>query len=173
MGFLDNAGLAHVWAKVKTALSGKQDKLTGTAGQVVGFDAQGEAVAQDAPEGGITQEEADGRYLQLTGGTMSRNGYLRSEIMSVSGVAGAHPVIMLDGQVTESTSIMGTSYKTTARVKFASITDSHNPDSYTDTIIRGVAAPSGSGDAANKGYVDDAIAALNERIVALEVYLDS
>lgn len=50
MGFLDNAGLAHVWEKVKTALGGKQNKLTGTAGQVVGFNAQGQAVAQDAPE---------------------------------------------------------------------------------------------------------------------------
>lgn len=29
----------------------KQDKLTGAAGQVVGFDANGEAVAQDAPAG--------------------------------------------------------------------------------------------------------------------------
>lgn len=32
------------------AAAAKQDKLTGTAGQVVGFNAQGEAVAQDAPE---------------------------------------------------------------------------------------------------------------------------
>ena len=56
MGFLDSGGLAHFWAKVKTALSAKQDKLTGTAGQVVGFDAQGQAVAQDHcgfPSGGI------------------------------------------------------------------------------------------------------------------------
>lgn len=48
MGFLDNAGLAHVWEKVKTALSAKQDKLTGTEGQVVGFDAYGEAEAWNA-----------------------------------------------------------------------------------------------------------------------------
>lgn len=32
----------------------KQDKLTGAEGQVVGFDSQGNAVAQDAPEGGVT-----------------------------------------------------------------------------------------------------------------------
>lgn len=32
----------------------KQDKLVGTEGQVVGFDADGNAVAQDAPEGGVT-----------------------------------------------------------------------------------------------------------------------
>lgn len=50
MGFLDKAGLERLWGKVEAALSGKQDKLTGTAGQVVGFNAEGEAVAQDAPE---------------------------------------------------------------------------------------------------------------------------
>lgn len=49
----------------------KQDKLTGTEGQVVGFNEAGEAVAQDAPEGGITQAAADARYLQLTGGTVN------------------------------------------------------------------------------------------------------
>lgn len=49
----------------------KQDKLTGTEGQVVGFNKAGEAVAQDAPEGGLTQEAADARYLKLTGGTLS------------------------------------------------------------------------------------------------------
>lgn len=49
----------------------KQDKLTGTEGQVVGFNEAGEAVAQDAPEGGITQEAADARYLQLTGGVLN------------------------------------------------------------------------------------------------------
>ena len=73
MGYLDNAGLAHLWGKIKAALSGKQDILTGTAGQVVGFDARGQAVAQEAPEGGMTQAQADERYLKLTGGTMTGN----------------------------------------------------------------------------------------------------
>ena len=41
----------------------KQNKLSGTKGQVVGFDADGNAQAQDAPASGITQEEADARYL--------------------------------------------------------------------------------------------------------------
>lgn len=44
----------------------KQDKLTGTEGQIVGFDSSGNAVAQDAPSGGITQEQADARYVPLT-----------------------------------------------------------------------------------------------------------
>ena len=49
----------------------KQDKLTGTQGQVVGFDSFGNAVAQEAPQTGLTQEQADQRYLQLTGGTVT------------------------------------------------------------------------------------------------------
>lgn len=48
----------------------KQDKLTGTQGQVVGFDGSGNAVAQAAPQGGLTQDQADERYLQLSGGTI-------------------------------------------------------------------------------------------------------
>lgn len=39
--------------KIDNALAGKQDKLAGATGQVVGFDEDGNAVAQDAPEGGV------------------------------------------------------------------------------------------------------------------------
>lgn len=40
--------LKELTASIKTALSKKQNKLTGTAGQVVGFSADGTAQAQDA-----------------------------------------------------------------------------------------------------------------------------
>lgn len=43
-----------VFKYVDDALKGKQDTLTGTQGQVVGFDADGNPIAQDAPEGGVT-----------------------------------------------------------------------------------------------------------------------
>lgn len=46
MGWLDSNGLKKVWDNVKAALAEKQDKLVGAAGQVVGFDAAGNAVAQ-------------------------------------------------------------------------------------------------------------------------------
>ena len=39
---------------VYSALAGKQDLLIGTAGQVVGFDDEGNAIAQAAPETGVT-----------------------------------------------------------------------------------------------------------------------
>lgn len=42
----------------------KQNKLSGEAGQVVGFDVDGNAIAQAAPVTGITQEKADERYTQ-------------------------------------------------------------------------------------------------------------
>ena len=62
----------HVTAEEKTAWSAKQDALTGTQGQVVGFDENGNAVAQNAPSGGgMTEEAADGKYLKLAGGDMS------------------------------------------------------------------------------------------------------
>ena len=41
-------------AATKTELATKQDKLTGTQGQVVGFDDNGNAVAQAAPDTGVT-----------------------------------------------------------------------------------------------------------------------
>ena len=54
------------------AVGGKQAKITGTQGQVVGFDENGNAVAQNAPSGGgMTEEAADGKYLKLAGGDMS------------------------------------------------------------------------------------------------------
>ncbi len=42
---------------VEGELAGKQDTLTGTAGQVVGFDAEGRAVAQEAPGSGSKASE--------------------------------------------------------------------------------------------------------------------
>ncbi len=68
MGYLDNAGLSRFTAWVKGRLAGKQDKLAGHEGQYVGFDAQGGAVAVEAPAGGMTQDAADERYLQKAGG---------------------------------------------------------------------------------------------------------
>lgn len=49
MRFLDSAGLARLWEKIKGTLAAKQDKLVGKSGQVVGFDASGNAAARDAP----------------------------------------------------------------------------------------------------------------------------
>lgn len=65
------AGTEQEFSEALAAVDDKQDKLTGTPGQVVGFDETGAAVAQAAPQTGLTQAEADGRYLQLSGGTVT------------------------------------------------------------------------------------------------------
>lgn len=56
---------------LNTQLSTKLTTPTGTAGQLLGFTADNTVGAVDAPESGLTQEQADERYLQLTGGTMT------------------------------------------------------------------------------------------------------
>ena len=48
MAYLDSTGLTYLWNRVKAALVGKQDVLTGEQGQVVGFDASGKAAAVEA-----------------------------------------------------------------------------------------------------------------------------
>lgn len=57
--------------EVDTQLSTKLTTPTGTAGQLLGFTADNTVGAVDAPESGLTQEQADERYLQLTGGTLT------------------------------------------------------------------------------------------------------
>lgn len=46
--FLDNVGLARLAEHWNDKLSGKQDKLAGAPGQVVGFGEDGAPAAQDA-----------------------------------------------------------------------------------------------------------------------------
>ena len=56
---------------VDIKLSTKLTTPTGTQGQLLGFTADNTVGAVDAPESGLTQEQADERYLQLSGGTMT------------------------------------------------------------------------------------------------------
>lgn len=57
--------------EVDTQLSTKLTTPTGTQGQLLGFTADNTVGAVDAPESGLTQEQADERYLRLTGGTVT------------------------------------------------------------------------------------------------------
>lgn len=66
MPYLNKEGLTYLWGKIKTGLSGKQDKLTGIAGEVVGFDASGQAVAQP----GVTMDQVNSAIqTAITGAT--------------------------------------------------------------------------------------------------------
>lgn len=58
--YLDQNGLQRVISHLKEMLAGKQDQLTGSAGQMAGFDASGRLTAVDAPSGGVTQAYVDG-----------------------------------------------------------------------------------------------------------------
>ena len=58
---------------VDTQLSTKLTTPTGTQGQLLGFTADNTVGAVDAPESGLTQEQADARYLRLTGGSISQD----------------------------------------------------------------------------------------------------
>lgn len=58
---------------LNTQLSTKLTTPNGTQGQLLGFTADNTVGAVDAPEIGLTQEQADERYLQLTGGTANQD----------------------------------------------------------------------------------------------------
>lgn len=65
------AGDVFVGGSSQTSGDKLMKEPTGTAGQLLGFTADNTVGAVDAPESGLTQEQADERYLQLTGGTMT------------------------------------------------------------------------------------------------------
>lgn len=67
MGYLDNAGLAHLWEKVRTALAEKQAGLSGRPGQVVGFSPAGEAEAQYLNLGQVSDGSPVGTIISYLG----------------------------------------------------------------------------------------------------------
>lgn len=58
--YLDQNGLSRVLTQLKASLAGKQNKLTGTAGQLAGFDESGNLTAVNAPSSGVSQAYVDG-----------------------------------------------------------------------------------------------------------------
>lgn len=67
----ENATSDALPAAAAALVNEKQDKLTGSQGQVVGFDAEGNAVAQAAPQTGLTQEQADQMYVKQQNGSLT------------------------------------------------------------------------------------------------------
>ena len=84
--------LGHLRAamdRIKELLTGKQDKLTGTAGQVVGFNAQGEAVAQPGvgrSMAGQTVEPVQGETVTAGAGAEIFNDYKKRAYSSEGAV---------------------------------------------------------------------------------------
>lgn len=129
-------------------LASKQNKLTGSAGQVVGFDSSGNAVPQNLPDSsGITESEADARYLQLAGGEMTGAIKLRT---STSGV----PSVGIRSSTTDQGAFVriGMSSNGSTVIGFAKADGNSAP-----VRLNGVATPVSDNDATPKSYVDGLI----------------
>lgn len=92
--FTDDLGTspAHSHSQYLTqhqSLDGKQDKLTGTAGQIVGFSAAGEAEAQDMPEAGLTGAQYSGTLL--SSGWTESGGY-KVQTIAIQGLRASYGV---------------------------------------------------------------------------------
>lgn len=158
------------------SIEGKQDKLTGAAGQVVGFDENGEVVAQVVPQTGLTQDQADARYLKLTGGQVS--GELSIQGVLVGNQDGETYLLYVDennvvrhgieflygrslieimdlyGNLSSALTIVSPDLKNTIIPE----------DDYDSVVLRGVESPVFDYDAANKKYVDDAMAGKQDKL---------
>lgn len=150
---------AHTGAAIDAAVSavkqkeskwdGKQDKLTGKQGQVVGFDANGNAQAQAAPQSGMTQEAADKRYLQLTGGTIASPDKNHVAILRLDG-----RLCLFDSGLTGfGVSIEGSISTITNRGAIR-LTSQDPDETEGNVVLSGIDYPKYEEDAANKGYVD-------------------
>lgn len=112
----------------------KQNKLSGTKGQVVGFDAEGNAQAQDAPASGITQEEADARYLiRNDGGTVSgpvafmeKSGFYGSAVFSADVAFNGN--VLVPTEPTQDSNPVSLSY-------FNQILQEQKPKAYPITLV--------------------------------------
>lgn len=152
----------------------KQDKLTGSQGQVVGFDAEGNAVAQEAPQGGLTQEQADQRYLQKTGGNASGNigvasgdGKLELQVTT----SGETQTLAFVDYILGSAYISNTGGNITIRSDSGFLLKNDNKDLVlTGGNFVSAAAPSNDNDLTNKAYVDSKALAFGPQTVATSAW---
>lgn len=139
---------------VDTQLSTKLTAPTGTQGQLLGFTADNTVGAVDAPESGLTQEQADARYLQLTGGTIEVDALSTALTLKNTKSTGAvsdvnrSPYLNFEtgnGKVVKENVEYDAGYAT------VSFYDVENDDF---VMISGLLDPVYNADAANKAYVD-------------------
>ena len=164
--------------RLAEALSDKQDKLTGTESQVVGFDAAGDAVPVPAPEsltpygyavqGGFTGTEEQflaqlngGPYLPLAGATMrgpiSYSVHISGTTVSEGGKIYADERQQTIGiPNTDGTVFVSNMQRAAIRVSGLPLSVMKGMDLNGERIEL-LAPPNGNFDAANKGYVDSAV----------------
>lgn len=179
----ENATSDALPAAAAALVNEKQDKLTGSQGQVVGFDAEGNAVAQAAPQTGMTQGQADQRYLQKTGGTIQ--GDLQVTGMGQIGGVGLGTMkandefnnpITLAGVINETPNkpigfgVLDDSGNIGAGLLIAHVEESGETDSFMFLTKKGEGAsdvrlpyltPLSVYSAATKGYIDNKVAAID------------
>lgn len=123
--------------EVDTQLSTKLTTPPGTQGQLLGFTANNTVGAVDAPESGLTQEQADERYLQLTGGELNDDAIFQLPGDNGSLYLGGRNNVPNVGMYADSSGYITLHDNTMGNVN-----------------IRGVRSPESDYDAANKSYVD-------------------
>lgn len=115
----------------------------GTTGQVLTKTDDGQAW-QDAPETGMSQDDADARYLKLSGGTMTGDLDLGGKsILNAAGISVA--------SFTLNASIGGSG---SAQISTNGSQVSFESGFGSSMRLSGISSPSSSDDAATKGYVD-------------------
>ena len=107
----------------------------------------GGAAWEDAPQTGITQEQADARYLQLSGGTISGPVTMNNVFKVYDGYIDAIQITSSEGNL-----ILGASSVVTLAPTAKTI-------SVSNSRIINVATPTSNTDAANKAYVDQQVVA--------------
>lgn len=149
------AGDVFVGGSSQTSGDKLMKEPTGTQGQLLGFTADNTVGAVDAPESGLTQEQADERYLQLNskssqvltgGGNLiidESNLTLNNGIINVFNDNDKH-VFLRDGMI-----FLGTSSDLNA-IKYENGAFSFS----LEARLSFVATPISDTDAANKAYVD-------------------
>lgn len=91
----DNVGARpSTWTPTASDVGAIPNPSGGTTGQILEKTATGTQWA-DKPSGGMTQSEADARYLQLSGGTMTGNIDLRGKRLILNGGLGNNKAICI------------------------------------------------------------------------------
>lgn len=130
MPVLNKQGLSVVWENVKEYVDNAVSNGSSGGG------------------GGMTEEDADTRYLKLSGGTMT--GAIRFRT-STGGVGG----VRLEGSTSNGTEVVQLGYTSGGRPTFSFA--EHSGASTVPMKVSGVATPESNTDAANKEYVDSLI----------------
>ena len=135
--------LNYFGAEISNELDTKLTTPTGTQGQLLGFTADNTVGAVDAPESGLTQEQADDRYLQLSGGALTGNLTIKSGSLWLRGVDCG-----IWGSFNSSELNFVVSGTEVLKVNGGSMSLP------TGLTISGVRTPTSDSEAANKSYVD-------------------